>query len=60
MNAFCCAIVLGLLAQEPTPAANVKEVKFAELANAIRALKGQVVVVDIFIPQDQELKIYYQ
>jgi hypothetical protein len=26
----------------------VKEVKFAELANAIRALKGQVVVVDIW------------
>jgi hypothetical protein len=48
MNTFCCALVLGLLAQEPTPAANVKEVKFAELANAIRALKGQVVVVDIW------------
>jgi hypothetical protein len=48
MNTFCCALVLGLLAQETAPAANVKEVKFGELANAIRALKGQVVVVDIW------------
>jgi hypothetical protein len=48
MNAFCCALVLGLLAQETAPVGNVKEVKFGELANAIRALKGQVVVVDIW------------
>lgn len=46
MVSLCCMLLAGLAAQEAAPV--VKEVRFTELAKAIRDLKGQVLVVDIW------------
>jgi len=46
MISLCCMLLAGIPAQEATPV--VKEVRFTELARAIRDLKGQVLVVDIW------------
>lgn len=42
-----CMLMAGLAAQQAA-APVVKEVRFTELAKAIRDLKGQVLVVDIW------------
>ena len=46
MISLCCMLLAGIPAQETGPV--VKEVRFTELARAIRDLKGQVLVVDIW------------
>ncbi|MBU6294654.1 MAG: hypothetical protein KJS91_08205 [Planctomycetes bacterium] len=46
MISICCALLAGAMAQDPAPV--LKDVRFPELAKAVRDLKGQVVVVDIW------------